>query len=75
MKFGLNVIHVWNMKNPAKFVLDLAVAADGVGRLLPVGSYNVVHARAGGRSLDDARDNSCPDREPSDRKSRYAVGA
>lgn len=31
MKFGLNVIHVWNVKNPAEFLLDLAVAADEAG--------------------------------------------
>lgn len=31
MKFGLNVIHVWNVKNPAEFLLDLAVAADKAG--------------------------------------------
>jgi len=35
MKFGLNVINVWDerehVKNPAEFLLNLAVAADKVG--------------------------------------------
>ncbi|NIO36131.1 LLM class flavin-dependent oxidoreductase [Candidatus Bathyarchaeota archaeon] len=31
MKFGLSVIHVWNVKNPAEFLLNLAVAADEAG--------------------------------------------
>jgi len=31
MKFGLSVIHVWNVKNPAKYILNLAVAADKAG--------------------------------------------
>lgn len=31
MKFVLNVIHVLNVKNPAKYILDLAVAADRAG--------------------------------------------
>lgn len=31
MKFGLNVIHVWNVENPAEYILDLAVAADKAG--------------------------------------------
>ncbi|TET62485.1 LLM class flavin-dependent oxidoreductase [Candidatus Bathyarchaeota archaeon] len=31
MKFGLNVIHVWNIENPAEYILNLAVAADKAG--------------------------------------------
>lgn len=31
MKFRLSVIHFWNVKNPAKFILNLAVAADAAG--------------------------------------------
>ena len=31
MKFGLNVIHVWNVENPTEFILNLAVAADEAG--------------------------------------------
>jgi len=31
MKFGLNVVHVWNVENPAEYILNLAVAADKAG--------------------------------------------
>ncbi len=31
MRFGLNVIHVWNVDNPAEYILNLAVAADKAG--------------------------------------------
>ena len=31
MKFGLNVIHVWNVENPAEYILNLAVVADKAG--------------------------------------------
>jgi len=31
MKFGLNVIHVWDVENPAEYILNLVVAADRAG--------------------------------------------